>query len=622
MRCNDIVKWISRLWLIVVVAFFLACPAEIEGVTDQKGPFVEWKIREILIEGNKFYSDEVLRNLMKLEAGDTFRQWQLDEDLEVVEGFYRKNGFVGFTIEGIKKDVDVRKGVVTIKISLSEGERIVFRRAFFEGNTLISDRELQERLDLERGDPFHPVKVDRLLQDLTEFYSEKGNIRLNASSQTRLSASGDSVDVLISLDEGPKVYVREVKVSGNDRVGDAIIRKGSRLQRGDLVTLRRLQESQQSIYQTNLFKNVALTLEDTEYPDTVDVLVTVRESDFKTFGVGGGYGSVDGVKAIIEWNQYQIFSRAEAIRTKSEITYQPFELSRIQFSNAYATAFTQPFFMNTLVWAQWSLSYKISDYLTYNQEVASFKGHFTRTFGFQRRVSLLVDLNSTKIFDVDLEEASEDVRENEGQKVANSLTTTFVLDKRKDLFYPEEKDFLTLESTLSGGPLFGEVNFYRFFADYARYFLVSERYFRPVVAARLKIGVVMGLHSPDLILPGEQFAIGGANTLRGYKEESIGPLGDEGDPNTHSGNYVILFNLETRLTLWRKIGGVLFFDGGNVYDDNFNPRSPFFLASFGVGIRYRSPIGPIRLEGALRIDENLSFLTGVGRVHFSVGQAF
>jgi outer membrane protein insertion porin family len=622
MSFNDIVKKTSRTRFIVVFVLFLVCPTGIEGLTDEKDPFVEWKIKEILFEGNSFYPDDVLRDLMKHGEGDDFQQWQLDEDLEAIENFYRRNGFIGYHVEDIEKDADVRKGLITIKVLLIEGERIVFRRATFEGNTLISDGELLNRLDLEEGDPYHSVKVDRFLQGMTEYYSERGNIRLNASSQTRLSARGDSVDVLIIFDEGPRVFVGEVNVSGTDKVSEGLVRKGSRLRRGNLVTLKRLQESQQSIYQTNLFKNVALTLQDTVNPDTMDVLVTVRESDFKTFGFGGGYGSVDGIKAIIEWNQYHIFSRAEAVRTKSEITYQPFELSRIEFSNAYATAFTQPFFMNTLIWAQWSLSYKISDYLTYNQEVTSFKGHFSRTFGFQKRLSLLMDFNSTKIFDVDPVEASIDVRENEGRQNTNSLTTTFVLDKRKDLFYPEEKDFLTLESTLAGGPLFGEVNFIRFFADYARYFLVSERYLRPVIAARLKFGTVMGLHSRDLVLPGEQFVIGGANTLRGYKEQSIGPLGDEGDPNTHSGNYIILLNLEARFAIWRKLGGVLFFDSGNVYDDDFNPRSPFFLTSFGGGIRYRSPIGPIRLEGALRIDRNLSFLSGVGRVHFSVGQAF
>ncbi len=613
-------KRIERIPIVIVAILWAILIGSVEGIAEEKENAVEWTIKAILFEGNHYYPDGKLREMMKLEDGDIFRQWQLDEDLEAIESFYRKNGFIGFSVEDIERFVDVRKREITIQVILSEGRRIIFREIKFEGNTLMLDRDLRKRLELESGEPFHAVKIDRLLQEMTDYYAAKGHIRLEATSQSRISADSDSVDVVITIDEGPRIFIRDVYVEGNEHVSEEIVRRGSRLHRGDLITPKRLQESQQSIYQINMFKNVSLTLDDTEVPDSMDVRISVRESEFKTFGVGGGYGSVDGIKASFEWNQYQIFSKAEAIRTRSEITYQPFELSRINFSNAHAIAFTQPFFFRTLIRAQWSLSYKISDYQTYNQEVASFKGLFTRAFGFQRRLSLLVDFNSTKIFDVDPEQASDDVRENEGRQVANSLTLTYVLDKRRNLFYPESKDLLTLESTLSGGPLLGEVNFYRFTADYSRYLLISEDYFRPVLAGRIKAGVVRGFQTGGAVLPGEQFSIGGANSLRGYKEQSIGPLGDEGDPNTHSGNHLLLLNLEARFTIWKKIGAVVFFDSGNVYDEDFKPRSPFLLTSFGAGIRYKSPIGPIRLEGALRLDRDIT--SGVGRIHFSVGQAF
>ena len=596
-------------------------PVDAQGGGDQELP-AEWRVKGIEFEGNRHYSDDFLRGLMQMEKGDAFRQWQLDEDLEVIEGYYQRNGFLDFTLEEVVKDSDAQRGSISIRISLDEGRRVLFREVTFEGNRLLPDDGLRKILDLSRGEPYQPAKVNKLFQELTDFYSERGFIRLQVNSQTQLSAEGDSIDLSVILDEGPRVHFGVVAVEGQERVSEGIILKGSRLRRGDVATTLRLQEAQQGIYQTNLFRNINLSLQDTEDPDTVDVLISVKESDFKTFNVGGGYGSIDGIRASIEWNQYHIFSRAEAVQTKTEVTYQPFELSRIRFSNAYATAFTQPYFLNTLVRAQWSLSYKISDYLTYNQEVVSFKSLFTRTFTVAKRLSFLGDFNSTRIFGIDQEEASQDVRESEGRQVANSLTVTFVLDKRKDFFYPEKKDFLTVETTLSGGPFLGEVDFYRLFADYARYHLLSERYFRPVIAGRLKLGMVRGFGTPETVLPGEQFSIGGANTLRGYKEQSIGPLGAAGDFNTHSGNFIILFNLETRFQFWEKIGGVLFFDSGNVYDTDFYPRHPFLLTSFGAGIHYRSPIGPVRLEGALRIDRNLSFRSGVGRVHFSVGQAF
>ena len=607
---------------IAFVVLALAVPSQSASQEAGKDFFLEWKVEKISFEGNSNYSSDKLRDLMMLREGDEFRQWQLEEDLNVIKDYYRRNGFIDFSIEDVAKNTDVRNGSISVRITLEEGERIIFRDLVLEGNSVYPDAYLLKKLHLDRGKPYDARKVDSFLDDVLELYSGRGLIHLKIDKQLRLSAHEDSVDVLVTLDEGPKVYVGAIDVEGNDLVDENLIVKASRLKRGDVVRPRRLQESRQDIYQTSLFKNVALSLVDTDRADTVDVLLTVRESDFKTFGIGGGYGSVEGVKASIDWNQYHIFSKAEAIRTKSEVTYQPFQLSRIRFSNAYATAFTQPFFMNTHVRAQWSLSYVISDYLTYNQEVASFKALFTRTFGFHERLSFLVDFNSTRLFDIDFEEALEDVKQNEGRQTANSVTTTFVLDNRKDIFYPEQKDFLTLETTLSGGPLIGEVEVYRLTADYARYWLVYDAFLRPVVAARIKLGSVLGFRGSGPILPGEQFSMGGANSLRGYTEQGIGPLGEEGDPNTHSGNYVIILNLETRFDVWRKLAGVVFLDSGNVYDDNFDPSSPFLLTSFGAGFRYRSPIGPIRLEGALRLEEGLSFNADLGRIHFSVGQAF
>ncbi len=612
----------AQCWILLIVVSIMVFTGGAIEAKDEGNRFPEWKVKKIVIEGNNHYSDKQIRGMMNVREGKEFRQWQLDEDLELIGRFYRKHGFVDFSVSDVKKEVDVRKSQITLKISLSEGPRTLFRKIHFEGNRFLSDVTLRDEFGLKRGKPFRPEKVDNLLRYITDHYSDKGYINLKVNSRSEMTASGDSIDVYLTFDEGSRVHVGRVSVVGNDKVDGDIVLKGSRLKRGEIITPRRLQESQQSIYQTGLFKNVSFKIEKTARPDTADVLITVRESDFKTLGFGSGYGSVDGIKASIEWNQHHIFSGSESIQTKSEVTYQPFELSRIRFSNTYATAFTQPFFLGTLVRAQWSLSYALSEYLTYEQEIVSFKGMFTRIIGVFKRFSILADMNSTRIFNVDEDKASNDVILNEGRQISNSLTATFVLDKRKDLFYPEEKDFLTVESTLSGGPLYGDVNFYRVDADYARYARVPGRFLRPVIAARLRLGVIKGFKGTGSILPGEQFSIGGANTLRGYKEESIGPLGEEGDPNTHSGNYIVLFNLEGRFNIWHKIGGVLFFDSGNVYDSDFKPRSPFLLTTFGMGVRYRSPIGPIRLEGALRIDSNLSLRSGVGRVHFSVGQAF
>ncbi len=138
-------------------------------------------------------------------------------------------------------------------------------------------------------------------------------------------------------------------------------------------------------------------------------------------------------------------------------------------------------------------------------------------------------------------------------------------------------------------------------------------------AGHIKAGVVRDFGTSEPVPPEEQFAIGGANSLRGYKELSIGLISEE-DPRP--GNYLLQLNLEGRFHIWRGLGGVLFFDSANIYDKNFFPRKPFLLNSAGIGLRYRTPIGPVRVEQAARLDRNFGSSIMKGRLHISIGNPF
>ncbi len=178
---------------------------------------------------------------------------------------------------------------------------------------------------------------------------------------------------------------------------------------------------------------------------------------------------------------------------------------------------------------------------------------------------------------------------------------------------------MKVSTAVAGGPLIGDRDYYRAVGEYVLYRGVRFLGIGLTAASRLKVGVVREFGTSEPVPPEEQFAIGGANSLRGYRELSIGLIsGDIQRP----GNYLIQLNVEGRFPIWRALDGVLFFDVANIYDTGFHPRRPFLLSSTGAGLRYRTPIGPVRVEQAVRLDGNFGTGKTIGRLHISIGNPF
>lgn len=580
----------------------------------------EWKVGKISIVGNKSIGTDAIKDLMVLKKGEAFLEWQLQDDLEEIRAHYVSRGFIDAVVTE-ERHVLIEERRVDIEITVYEGQKTYVSRVEVNRVSLLSPREVERRLELEEGKPFSARLLDDFEAAMKDEYARRGYPYLEIVPEYYFSTRRDSVDIVITVDEGPLTWLGDVRVQGNIHVDESVITRMLTVRTGEVFNPVRLQQSQENVYQIGLFRSVFFDVQGIdEGKDTLDLLIEVKEDDFRSFGFGAGYSSLQGIKGSGEWGIANLLDRAEKITARAEWTWQPFVDSPYNQTSSYALSLTEPVFFFTNAKSQYIVSYSDFDYDAFDKVGISGGLILSRFYGRKKRLGLQFLVESSNIFAIDpSEDVPEDILENQGRHLRSSLELSYVRDGSDDIFNPTRGDVLKLFTTMAGGPLIGERDYYRLVGEYAHYRGARPFGLDMIMAGHLKLGLVREFGASELVPPEEQFSIGGANSLRGYKELSIGLLSTE---NPRPGNYLIQVNLEGRFHIWRGLDGVLFFDSANIYDADFFPRRPFLLNSAGAGLRYRTPIGPVRLEQAARIDEHFGKKTMRGRFHVSIGNPF
>jgi outer membrane protein insertion porin family len=580
-----------------------------------------WEVGDIIFTGNSSVSDGDLKDVVELEEGKDFLEWQLQDDMDAIRSHYVSKGFIDASVsEEREVRLDVRK--VDVEFVIYEGQKTYVSGIEVRGARLLSTKEVQNQLKVKVGDPLDINRIEEFEVRLKDNYARRGYPYIIIDPDFHFSDERDSVEILLVIDEGKLTTLGELSVVGNERVDEELILRMLTIDSGDIFNPEKLQESQENVYQIGLFKSVFFDIQGIdEEADTLDLVIEVREDDFRSLGFGLGYGSAQGIRASGEWGYANILDRAEKIVAGVEWTYQPSEQSAFNRTSSYALSLSEPVFLFTNARSQWTASYQDFDYRAFDKVGISGGLLLSRFYGRKKRISLQFLVESSDISEVEDTQdfIPEDILRNVGKHLRSSLELSYVRDKSDDIFNPTRGEVLKLITTMAGGPLIGERDYYRLIAEYAIYKPSQFLGIDMIMASHLKVGLVKEFGKSEPVPPEEQFAIGGANSLRGYKELSIGLISED---EPRPGNYLIQFNLEGRFHIWRGLDGVLFFDMANIYDNDFHPRRPFLLSTGGIGLRYRTPIGPVRVEQAVRLDSNFGTDAMKGRLHISIGNPF
>ena len=571
-------------------------------------------IRKIVFHGNEHIGSGKLkgklrtkkRGLLSWLTGTGYLDEDvLENDLDILKGFYYDQGFLRVAIDRPNVIVGRKGKAITIDITIDEGPRFETANIDFRGDILTTKEDLFDVIETREGKTYRNTVVQKDLLKLSDLYADQGYANVDVRPVLKLDEERETVDLTFEIKKGEKVYFGRIDVVGNAKTRDKVIRRELRFGEGDLYTASGMKRSQQRLRTTGYFKEVDFALSKGTSDEKCDLEVAVEEAPTGSISLGIGYSTRDQVVLEGAFAQRNLLGLGYRFNVSGQIGGE---------SNEFVIGFTDP----------WIFGYPLEAGIDlYATEDEYFESYSTKVRGGRLRVGkelteylrgrITYTYENVDVFDVE-ETASRIVKEQEGERDSSILGLTLYMDDRDDYFFPTRGGIYELKLENSGGPLGGDNDFYRVTGDVQYYYPL---FWKVVGRGRAALGTISAYSGQDVPI-WERFYVGGVRTIRGFEYGEAGPEDETGEvigaKREAVGSLEILFPLKEEMG----VRGVLFFDVGKGFDefDDFFP----LRTSAGFGLRWLTPLGPLSMDYGFNLspqdDEDGS------RFHFFIGGRF
>jgi outer membrane protein insertion porin family len=579
----------------------------------QEGPRVI--VKEITVRGNTVFTSKDIKKQMQLResrwySSQPYREDLLDNDLENLRDRYLDAGYLSATVN--QKTVMSSDGrAADVMIDVVEGPQTKAGRISFEGNTAFTAEELLNVVSLKPGAPFSERFIDEDKYRILMAYTNKAY--LYARVDVEKTSHDGTVDVNYRITEDHPVSIGRIILRGNRQTRDEVIMRELLVKPGDPYDYEDILASQQRIYHLGYFRMARFERVHPGEKDYVqDMLFTVEERPAGAVEFSAGYGDLDRIRGSVEVSHRNLWGTARY----ASVRYEQSDILKRAIFN-----FQQPWILGRRLDNKFSLVWSDSEKLNSDTREIYYKTRKTvASFGVEKTIKNLkpsLTYQFENVVNYDVLEAAQLTTEDSGRVLVSSLSPALVLDLRDDVFNPRRGALYGIVLKEALKELWSQADFSKL--------TVQGSWFVPIDSAVLALsaraGVAWPFRDTAEVPLHERFYAGGSTTVRGFTQDSIGPSGLDanGDLVPIGGSSMIVLNVELRLNPGEGLGGVLFCDAGNVWAgqeiDVGNLRS-----ACGPGIRYGTPVGPLRIDYGQKIHR----LPGEspGELHFNIGNTF
>ena len=568
-------------------------------------------IRSITFEGNEAFSTKELVKMMTttertllgfiMDTGILQTQ-QLKQDIQKLNAFYFNNGFVNSQI-GEPVITHDAKGIY-IKIIVKEGKRFKIGKAEISGDYLEKPRtDLFAQLKTKTGNNYDREAILKDIEMITTAANDEGYAHADVNPKIATHEKEQLADVNFQLAKGELVHIARISISGNTTTRDKVIRRQLSIVEGDLYSSSKLKNSYAGLNQLRYFEEVDFQTE--KAPDNkMDINIRVKEKNTGMFMVGAGYSAVDQAVIMAQVVQQNFLGYGQTLSLKASLG---------STSNNYELSFTEPWLFDLPLWCKadiWKYTKEYDSYTLDTRGAGVTLGYpiwnrITGYVGYKLSMDDIQDVGST---------ASSYIRAQEGKRTTSSMTFTLAYDTTNDNMFPSKGIKASASVQHAGTPLGGNTNFTKYSGVLAGYYPL---FWDIVFGAKGRIGYLQNNDDRDEDLPiYERYVLGGINSLRGLRY--VGPT-NPGTSDVIGGTTMLSFSLELVFPLIKDAGmkGVLFYDAGNTWNGGYYVDD--LRMTCGAGIRWYSPIGPLRLEYGYVLDRKGLNDESTGRFEFTIG---
>jgi outer membrane protein assembly complex protein YaeT len=630
-----------RYWSLLSACLMLACLgcAAKEGrLPEEDATLALPEVKHITFRGNTSFGSRKLRQVMAIKQRPFLPPWKhgepynpptLQADLRRLKKFYFDQGFLETTVRQGEVQEDAEKRTVSLEILIDEGPPTMVQAVHIAGSVpseLPAAQALREALPLRAGTRITKEAFDQSKALLLVRLHDAGYARAQVEPRTEVDTQQHTATITFTLHPGARTSFGRLTITGAEQVKERAIRHALTIHEGQTYSAKGLTESTEAIYGLGMFQAVtprALNFEDTEAP--LDVAFEVRERKPRTIRLGVGFSTVESMRFLAEWSHHNLFGGAQQLALTAKVSgiEQGFE-GRLYFPYFLAprTTFTQTLFVRNeqfLDFFPFTLLSNVFnivdpnpayDLLSVGSE-ARVEHRISRPLSISGGLELSLNVFRNVNLDALLEAGL-------GAAEDNLLLIQFTelqWNTRDSVLNPTRGVFLRGRVDNSTTAVLSDVSFVKL--------VLEGRYYRQlwgglILATRLLVGAIQPYAGTEDLPFNVRFYAGGPGSVRGFALNRLGPLDANGDPI--GGNSLIEGSVELRFPIVGNLTGAVFVDFGNVFSESFTYRLDELRYAVGPGIRYNTPIGPLRLDVGFIIDRQPG--EDFGRVEFSIGQAF
>ncbi|MCE5244401.1 MAG: outer membrane protein assembly factor BamA [Syntrophobacteraceae bacterium] len=553
-------------------------------------------IRKVDFTGNKHISSRKLRGVMQSKKANmlsfftergVFQRDVLDTDVDRLAIYYHDRGFMDVKVG--KPTVDLRKDGFYITIPVEEGDRYKVSGVKMSGDTLDEAKKKPEKsLKTKQGEYFSREKLRGDIDLLRKAYMNEGyaHVDVNPDIQKDTASLNAAVDYKVAKKE--LVYIGKISVSGNTKTRDYVIRRELKLAEGELFSSKKLEDSLTSLKKLDYFEDVEIVPVEGSQIGVMDLNVKVKEKLTGTISVGGGYSSEDGLFASGTVEQRNLWGKGHYLGLKG---YLGTSASR------YMLSYTDPWIFGYHVAAGGDLYNWERDYGDFTKKSVGGRLRMAFPFGEYSRLNTIYTLENDKATDIP-DNASEYLKSMSGERLKSSITVGAERDTTDHPFMPNKGSVHSLSFEVTNKFMGSDLDFLRLEAHSGVYIPLFWKF---VGFVRGEVGTMIETDKSNPVPIYEHFFLGGINSLRAWSWGDVGPkIGDE----VVGGLSYTVFNVELLFPLIEKLNmrGVVFFDAGNAYEDTWQFDMSDLRTDAGLGIRWQSPFGPLRIEWGYNLD--------------------
>ncbi|MGI6524343.1 MAG: outer membrane protein assembly factor BamA [Bdellovibrionota bacterium] len=574
-----------------------------------EGP--RYKVRKVEIRGLETVDEDDLRDKMATKRYKWWNSWlfstgrlskdALENDRNIIKQFLFDNGLIDAQVsEAAVEKIEDDAGLIVV-FDVVEGAVYKVGRLSVSGDLIdYSAEKTLKGIKSEPGDTFCATALRNDAFKISEKFSDIGYAYVNVVPNTAVDRERNTVNVNFNVNKGKPVKVNKIVIHGNNKTYDNVIRRELKIHEQDIYSGTKIKRSKTLLERLGYFEEVNITTEQTKRDDEVNLDVNVREGSTGAFSVGAGFSSSDGALFNMRLSENNFLGTGRQLSLNVDMGT---ERDNIVLS-AHDRRFNDTY---------WGLG---ADLLKTDREFSDFDrqlmgGGVTASYPLEEAFgewaedisySMRYEYLDIEISDINYESAAPLVLRSEGTSSSSSITPKLTRNTINNPINPTKGSRQIAEIELSG--LGGSEEFWlaQVHNQWYQPIYRSDEWGDLVFSWRFRFGYGKTYDSDDEFPLFRRFFPGGINSVRGFDDRTLGPKDEDG--NEYGGNKQFVNNLEIIFPIVNSAGlkGVIFYDMGQAFDDDESLDLGDLREAYGVGLRWASPLGPIRIEFGFPID--------------------